>query len=278
MFTRTGWSCVAVALLVTSMAVHGQNSTGPAGGVDPATGEFNDLKSPPLKTSDLWGTACMIHINDPNAPAGIPAITNYAGFLFDLEYDGSEVFDIGILPAGPHTHIEIPGLVPNSPGFLTSQSWFFFGSDNQVHREEPLAAWINPAQAMASGIILDNSQVTSLVFVDFHAKNTTTANNSDIDIRVSQLGVIRHVPSIQQSQFAVLPASAWVYVTPDNDPALSQVVWAQNGPGSGPGSTCRSARTFTLRVAPSSPRRCSTATRRVTASNMRFPSRPRSAC
>ncbi len=223
-FGRSLW--VAVLLLLASAMAWGQNSTGPKRGINSLTNEFNDVKSPPLQESDIWGTTWMIHIEAPNLPGGTGAITNYAGFLFDLQYDGHEVSELGVLPSGPHVALELPGA-----GGLTDFA-LFLGSNSTVQRVEPVAAWIDPGLAIQSGMTLPNSLVTTLVHVTFHAKNTTTAYNSDTDIHISQLGVIRHVPFGQTSQIVSLPASAWVYATPDNDPALSQINWA-SGPGGG---------------------------------------------
>ncbi len=221
-----------VVLLLGSGMAWGQNSTGPLEGTLSATADFTDVKSPPLKDSDTWGTTWMMHVNVPNLP-GATGISNYAGFLFDLEYDGHEVSSLIVSPGGHHVGIEIPG---GGGGTFTSNAIgsviTFPGSQSSIQKVSPIALWIDPGLAIESGINLQNSQIITLMHVSFHAKSTTPANNSDIDIHVSQLGVIRHVPFTQSSQFAHLPASAWVYVTGDIDPALSQIKWA-SGPGGG---------------------------------------------
>ena len=204
--TRTFLLAAAVALWLGSTGF-AQHSTGPAQGqsANPdGTITFVDVKPPPLATSQQYGTGWMIHIQDNTPGVPVPGVSNYAGFLFDLQYDGAELSSISASAVGIHVGVEAPG------GPITN-TVSFPGSQSVSVTQEPLAAWIAAADAQASGIFIQNSTLMPLVNVRLHAKNTTTANNSDIDVKVSQLGVIRH--NIAQGVAVELKASDWVYLT-----------------------------------------------------------------
>ncbi len=212
---RSTVTAVAVSWCLVASA-HGQHGTGPTNGFDTDADKFVDVKSPPLKESDTWGTLWSIHINDNQGPAP-GGVSNYAGFLFDLQYDGGEVSSLTMFPSGPHAVFSLPG-----GGVADTLS--FAGSDGNHHTVQPLAVWVDPAVAVGSGTFLPNSQVTSLFFVEFHAKNTTPANNSDLDIHISQLGVIRH--NVDQGVVVTLQASDWVYLVA-NQPGASFAPFGQ---------------------------------------------------
>lgn len=217
---RFGSIAAMVAIAAACGAdAYGQHSTGPKEGQN-TTGTFEDVKSPPMKESQIGDTTWMIHINGDPSTGGVAGVTNgmtnYAGFLFDLQYDGGETSFVGLSPAGPHTHIE-------PPLGVAKLEVEFQGSQDRWHVVEPLALWIAPDQAKGSGITLDNSQVTALMHLRFHAKNTTTANNSDIDIRISQLGIIRH--NTEQGVTVRLQASDWIYLTTQDGGAFAE--WGQ---------------------------------------------------
>ncbi len=197
--------CAAAVTVAVAGGAYAQHSTGPIAGMDPVNpGDFNDVKSPPLATSQEHNTTWMIHIDSIATNPPTLGIQNYAGFLFDLQYDGEEMSFISLLPTGPHSGIEQPfGPITNTVSFN--------GSNNIMNTVEPLAVWVPQAIAQASGTVVDNSQVLSLFHVRLHAKNTSTANNSDIDVRISQLGVIRH--NTQAGVVVTLQASDWVYVS-----------------------------------------------------------------
>jgi hypothetical protein len=131
------------------------------------------------------------------------AFSNYAGFLFDLQYDSHELSQIGIFPAGPHVGLEVPEAMGLHPG------WEYPGSQTEWQTVVPLAVWISPSQAAQSGMTVWSSSMYSLFAVTYHAKNTDPANNSDIDITVSPWQILH----IVESGTYHLSASDWVYMT-----------------------------------------------------------------
>jgi hypothetical protein len=72
---------------------------------------------------------------------------------------------------------------------------------------------------------LPTSYVLPLFQLTGHAKNTTPANNGDIDIAVSFLGVIQHNTATTVFHFV---NSMWMYVVPG---APGTIQWAAPGEG-----------------------------------------------
>jgi hypothetical protein len=205
---------VAAALLFVWSALAAADAIGPLSGFNPATELFDDVYSPPLTTSDTFATTWAMHVEAPFIP-------HYAGFLFDITYDGHELSSLSLLPAPPHALVEpdyapVPGLLP---------AWTFQGSMSSSPHLSPLAVWIPPTSALNSGIQLPTSFVLPLFQLVGHAKNTTPANNGDIDISISFLGVIQHNATPATFHFA---NSMWVYVVPGS-PGVYQ--WAAPGEG-----------------------------------------------
>jgi hypothetical protein len=183
------------------------------GGWDPATNTFADFHTPPLQESDVWTTAWGMHVTF--------AFTNYAGFLFDLQYDGHELSQIGIFPAGPHVGVEVPGV----PGLF--EGWTFPGSQSSPQVVSPIAVWVDPGLAQQSGITVNASSLITLFHMTFHAKNTTPANNSDIDITSSPWQILHIVAS---GTFH-LSESMWLYMSPGGDefaPTPGGGVWVHH--------------------------------------------------
>ena len=210
----TGWVTLVVAMAVTA-SLQAQHDTGPKTGFDPAANRFVDVKGPRLSDSDTASTEWGIHIDDGSgiATGGVP---NYAGFLFDLQYDGGEVSDLSLAPLGIHAVFELPGAAGGLEPAPTFQ-----GSNGQSIIVQPIAIWIQTFDAQASGLFQQNSQYLPLMSVQYHAKNTTPANNSDLDIKISQLGIIRHATGV--GQVVQLHASDWIYaVSPNSDAAPAQ--------------------------------------------------------
>jgi hypothetical protein len=169
------------------------DSSGPIAGY---TGNFfEDVKGPPLAESEIGTTQWGMHVTF--------AFTNYAGFLFDLTYDSHEVSSLSVTPAGPHVGIEVPDTLGIHPG------WEFPGSLTSTLTYVPLAVWVDPALAMESGISVNSSSLVPLFNVDYHAKNTTPANNSDIDVTVSAWQILH----IVNSGTYFVSASDWAYKT-----------------------------------------------------------------
>jgi len=156
---------------------------------------FVDVKSPILAESDWFATAWGMHVTF--------AFTNYAGFLFDLRYDGHELSHIGVTPLPPHVGIEVPDVPGLHPG------WDWPGSMTSPQTVVPIAVWISPGQAMQSGMTVNSTSLVPLFMVTGHAKNTTPANNSDIDITISAWQILH----IVQSGSYHITQSDWVYKT-----------------------------------------------------------------
>ena len=192
---------IAVALLAGPVA---GDTTGPIGGWNGSF--FEDEKTPQLFENDLWGTQWAMHVTY--------AFTNYAGFLFELQYDGDEMNSITVTPAGPHTGIEVP------TAFLLKNSWVFPGSQTSPQTVPWIAAWVPEAEG--SGISVGVSELIPLVNFTGLAKNTTSANNSDIDVTLNAWQIL-HI--VNTGTFQV-QASDWLYLTRfGND--------FQNNPGNG---------------------------------------------
>ena len=170
------------------------DSTGPIAGYD-GMSSFVDVKSPILAESDWFATAWGMHVTF--------AFTNYAGFLFDLRYDGHELSHIGVTPLPPHVGIEVPDVPGLHPG------WDWPGSMTSPQTVVPIAVWISPGQAMQSGMTVNSTSLVPLFMVTGHAKNTTPANNSDIDITISAWQILH----IVQSGSYHITQSDWVYKT-----------------------------------------------------------------
>jgi hypothetical protein len=198
---------LATALLVAWALPAVADTSGPMGGLVPVFPPyFEDAKSPPLRNSDTFATQWGMHITS--------AFGNYAGFLFDLQYDGNEMSYVNVTPAGPHIGIQVPGV----PGILPGAT--FPGSQSSVQVVSPVALWIDPAVAAQSGIYLGSSSLVPLFNITGHAKNTTPLNNSDIDITVSAWQILHIVTS---GDYLLRPGS-WVYW----DASLN---WAAPGTG-----------------------------------------------
>jgi hypothetical protein len=181
-----------VAALVFVAAPVLADSSGPIRGWNGVY--FGDVKSPPLQDSQFWGTTWAMHITF--------AFTNYAGFLFDLRYDGHETSFVRLSPAGPHVGFEVPGALGLYPVVD------FPGSQSSPQVVSPIAAWIDPIIAQQSGIFVSSSQIVPLFHISGHAKNTTPLNNSDIDVTVSAWQILHIVNSGQYH----LGSSTWVYL------------------------------------------------------------------
>jgi hypothetical protein len=153
------------------------DSTGPIQGYDGA-GWFEDVKSPLLGESDWWGTTWGMHVTF--------AFTNYAGLLFDLQYDSHELSQINVFPAGNHMGIQGAG-----PGMYSMLE--FPGSQTEWQTVFPLAAWVSGATQ--TGMTVSSSGLYPVFGVSFHAKNTDPANNSDIDISASVWQILHIVDS-----------------------------------------------------------------------------------
>ncbi len=180
------------------------DSTGPVGGYD-GIDSFDDVYTPPLQDSDWYTTTWGMHVTY--------AFTNYAGMLFDLQYDSHELSQVIVSPAGPHNKLE----VPDTTGLY--DSWEFPGSQSDWQVVFPLAVWV--PGAAASGINVNSSSMYPLFNLDFHAKNTTIANNGDIDITASVWQILHIVESASYN----IAASDYFYKT------VNGIDWAYPGQG-----------------------------------------------
>jgi hypothetical protein len=170
------------------------DSSGPAEGWNGVN--YGNVKSPPLQNSQMWSTDWAMHITF--------AFTNYAGFLFDLHYDGNETSFVKLTPLAPHVALESPFM----PGLHPALS--FPGSQSSIQVISPIALWIDPVLAQQSGMLVESSVGYPLFSISGHAKNTTPLNNSDIDVRVSAWQILH----IVQSATYHLGSSTWVYLNP----------------------------------------------------------------
>jgi hypothetical protein len=196
-----GLAAVAMLAAFASPVIAGfedAGAIGPIGGYD-GSGWFYDVKSPPLQYSDAFHTTWALHVSDTQ--------WHYAGFLFDLTYDGEELSFLSLHEVSPHTAIEYDG------GGLGS-GVTFQGSQNSLQERGPIAVWINTEDAMNSGICVETSQLVGLFQIVGHAKNTTAANNSDIDIWADGW-VIKHKSDTVYSFY--VPSSVYIYVTDSAD-------------------------------------------------------------
>jgi hypothetical protein len=173
-------ACLLAGLSAPAVA----DTTGPLPGFLGAPPWFEDVKSPPLTDSDTFGVEWAMHVTF--------AFTNYAGVLFDLQYDGSEMSSLVVSPLGPHF------------GNIYTLS----GSQQSTQVAFPLSVW-HP-NAVNSGTTVQSSSLVPLFAIEGHAKNTTPANNSDIDISISVWQIL-HIVS---SGTYVVNASDYVYVSP----------------------------------------------------------------
>jgi hypothetical protein len=165
------WPAVGILALLTALAAPAAaDTTGPIQGY--GGGTFVDVKSPPLADGETFTATWGIHFT------GTP---NYAGLVFVVFYDPSETSALGVAAAGPH--------------FLT------FGTAT-------VTAWHN--NAANSGVNPAPSSVLSVFRLTGAAINTTTANNSDVDLLISAWRII-HIPD---TTFFTLQMSDLVYVTP----------------------------------------------------------------
>lgn len=170
-----------------------------AGTVGPITGHtgcgiFEDVKSPPLATSEPFQTTWALH--------AVGAVSNYAGFLFSLTYDSHEMSFLSVHEVGIHT-----GGIEYDGGLVSGVT--FPGSQSGMEMVLPIAVWIDPSSAMYSGIPLVTSSLVPLFQVVGHAKNTTTAYNSDVDIVASGLYILHN----NEAQSGVpVNIDLWVYV------------------------------------------------------------------
>lgn len=165
------WPAVAVVALLTAVAAPAAaDTTGPTQGY--SAGSFMDVKSPPLTDGETFIATWGIHFT------GTP---NYAGLVFVVLYDPGEISALGVAPAGPH--------------FLT------FGTAT-------VTAWHN--NAAGSGVNPAASSVLSVFQLTGTAINTTTANNSDVDLSINAWRII-HIP---ETTLFTLQVSDLIYVTP----------------------------------------------------------------
>ena len=208
------------------------SSTGPKDGYisgiagDPKDDFFVDVKTEPLSDGDTFSTTWAMHVRDPEV--------NYAGFLFDIIYDGSELSSLSLMPAGIHVGIEIPGGNAGGPIGMMLPGIILEGSQAATTVEGPIAVWIDPMAAMDSGISLAASDLIDLVKVSGVVKNTTPANNSDIDIDIIARR-IKHVPGdpLEDPPVPVLlMASDFLYITPGVSTSFGHPR-AETGPGWG---------------------------------------------
>jgi hypothetical protein len=181
---------MAVAVLAGPVA---GDTAGPINGWNGST--FVDVKTPPLGENELWDTQWAMHVSY--------AFTNYAGFLFELQYDGHEMNQITMTPVGSHTGLEVPA------EFGLKTSWVFPGSQPGMQTVPWVAAWINPDLAMGSGITVSQSQLIPVFNISGQAKNTSLINNSDIDITLNAWQIL-HLVNTGTYQIG---ASDWLYLT-----------------------------------------------------------------
>jgi hypothetical protein len=178
-----------------------QNRSGPERGLYESDYVwFFDVKSPRLEASQNFATTWILHVSS--------TATNYCGFLIDLQYDGSEMSFIKLLPLPPHLWIEPPG----AGGLVASVQ--FPGSQPGMTTVSPIAFWINPAQAMASGMNIVHTNILPMFRVTGHVKDPgvqppSALGNSDIDITLS----VWDIWHIAVPGPYVLYASDWVYKT-----------------------------------------------------------------
>lgn len=192
-----GWTALAMLAVLASPAAGNEDgvpSIGPVEGYSPPEFPFFvDVKSPPLQNSQPFQTTWGLHTPE--------RINNYAGFLFSLEFDSHELSFLSVHEVGIHTGgIEYDGGLVSGVTFPGSQSTTQFVS--------PLAVWIDPSDAMNSGISLSASTLIPLFQIVGHAKNTTTQYNSDIDVAAYGLFIV-HNPDTLSSVF--VSSSFWAY-------------------------------------------------------------------
>lgn len=131
-----------VAAALVSPAVFA-DEMGPGGTWDGTS--FGTLFTPPLASGDQFSAPIDMHITSPS-------YGNWVGAGFGINYDPTEVNFVGVTAA--------PGFMVTSPGGAVATIW-------------------NPGGAMQQPEV---SSVMALANVTFDAKNTTTANNGDVDI------------------------------------------------------------------------------------------------
>ncbi len=178
------------------------------------TGASVDIKSPPLRDSEVWTLPVDFH---PSVD-----IPNFAGVLMKMHVaDATEVDVDKIIPVLDPTGTAPPYDEPFGPQSQNQQSvtkWF--------------TAWDPNAQQ--SGIDLPASQNIHAFDIQLRAKNTDAQNNSDIDL-TAMVWNIRHLRDTPaNSQIITLQPSDWAYGFPGQDPlGLSELPTQNPEPGQG---------------------------------------------
>ena len=170
-----------------------------------------DIKSPPLRDSEVWTLTVDYHS---------PGIPNYAGALMKMHVlDAQEVDVDKIVPVLAGT-----GIVYTDP----------FGPRSQNEQSVPLLFTAWDPNAAQSGIDLPDSQIIPVFDIELHAKNTDPRNNSDVDLTAMVLNIrhLQHTPV--GSQYLTLQPSDWAYGFPGQNPiALSEIPTQNPEPGQG---------------------------------------------
>jgi hypothetical protein len=203
---------LSAAILAGTTGSAVADTTGPIDGFDPVNQTFADVKSPPLRDSEVFATEWGMHVT--------LGFTNYAGILFDLKYDGHELSALTLVPKGPHVKLEPPPPAAG-PGGGLAENLTFEGSQSSPQTVGPIAAWIDPAVAQETGMTVETSTVVPLFLIEGQAKNTATRYNSDVDIHVSPWQILHIVEGANYN----VHSSDWIYVTENGDFA--------NTPGAG---------------------------------------------
>jgi hypothetical protein len=154
---------------------------------------FEDVKTLPLSDTDFFNTDWGMHVTY--------AFTNYAGFLFELQYDADEMTNITFRPAGPHA-----GLEHSRQYLVRSILDYNDGTPNWGTPPAWIAAWAS--DATVSGIPVGTSELIPLFNVTGHATNTTPLNNSDIDVTLPEVWQILHIVNTGTYQ---VKAGDWIY-------------------------------------------------------------------
>ena len=166
--------------------------------IDVVSGQvITDIKTPPMKDSDTYRIPFAVHPGvgtgkgDPGSGSGGPYLPPYLGAGWAGQrvkvhvQDASELDIVGLAPApGKKLRVNIPG----AGGILTTgplpapELRAIFGPISNGVQTQPIFFTVWDSNAQQSGKRLLTSINEPLFDLTVHAKNTSPANNSDVDV------------------------------------------------------------------------------------------------
>jgi hypothetical protein len=187
-----------------------------------------EIKTPPLRNSDVYTLPITRHFSGVDTPAELPG-AGWAGARIKIHIQDPSEVDIDALVAAPGYLIRYPGS-PDPTGTGLPAGIYpavpnpFGPRSNNVGSVPLIVTLIHPL-ANQSGINPPFSHVEGVLNFVLHAKNTTARNNSDVDVTVMFEDVWHTRPrTVPGSTLIHFPNSVrlWSFSNVNDDPSSWQ--------------------------------------------------------